>query len=70
MTLIKDLLTENKFWTFWSSDWSQKVNILWSGKTKWKDVIAEVRKKMNKTKGEIINYERQVQLVHPDLIFD
>lgn len=37
-TLIEDLLTENRYWTFWSSDWSKKVRIVWGGKTKWKDI--------------------------------
>lgn len=68
-TLINDLLTENRYWTFWSSDWTIRVNVFWEGKTRWKDVVAAVRVKMNKVKGEEIGYERQVQLRNPDLSF-
>lgn len=68
-TLINDLLTENRYWTFWSSDWTVRVNVFWEGKTKWKDVVSAVRVKMNKVKGEEVGYERQVQLRNPDLSF-
>lgn len=69
-TLIEDLLTENRFWTFSSTDWKQRVNIVWGGKTNWEDVVWEVRKKILKTKGEEIYFERQVELTKPDLTFN
>lgn len=63
--LVHDLLTENRYWTFWSSDWTKRINVFWEGKTKWKTIEAEIRK----TLGEGFGYERQVQLRNPDLKF-
>lgn len=45
-TLIEDLLTENRFWTFWTLDWKNKVDIFWGGKTEWKKVCIAVKKHM------------------------
>lgn len=73
--LVEDLLAENRYWTFWSSDWTLKVDIFWEGKTKWRDVVNAVKErmfKMNKNKLiEIHNlsYERQVILCNPDMSF-
>lgn len=65
-TLINDLLSENRYWTFWSSDWSQRVNIFWGGKTKFSTITKQMIKQLGKGCG----YERQVQLKEPDLSFD
>ena len=70
MTLIQDLLTENRYWTFWTSDWSKKVNVLWGGKTPFKNVITGARRALKKTRGQEILYERQVQLKQPDISFE
>lgn len=75
MTLIKDLLTENRFWTFWSGDWSIRINVYWQGQTKWSEVIQAVKNKMLKdypNKLQTIHdmgFERQVQLREPDIKF-
>lgn len=65
-TLIKDLLTENKYWTFSSSDWTTRINVYWKGKTKWKDV----EKEMVRILGNGCVHERQVQLKDPDMTFE
>ena len=64
-TLINDLLTENRYWTFWSKDWSKRINIFWGGKTKFKTIT----NKMIKELGEGCGYERQLQLRKPDVTF-
>jgi hypothetical protein len=66
MTLIEDLLTENRYWTFWTPDWSKKVCIFWNGEIPFKNVI-EVCKKHLGTKE--VGYERQVELKEPEIIF-
>lgn len=65
VTLIQNLLTENRYWTFWSADWSKRINIFWGGKTKF----TSIKKKMIKQLGEGCGYERQVQLREPDITF-
>lgn len=75
-TLIQDLLTENRYWTFWSADWSTRINVYWEGKTKWSQVVSEVKKIMlSKHNGHLqdvhsMGYERQVQLREPDVTFE
>lgn len=66
-SLVEDLLTENRFWTFWSSDWSKKVYVYWGGKTSFKKIIEQI----SKLDGmDDFVYERQVSLKSPDLKFD
>lgn len=65
-TLIKDLLTENRFWTFWKSDYSERINVQWNGKTKFPDIIKEVEKKF----GKKFMYERNIAPEKIDLTFD
>lgn len=71
-TLVQDLLTENRYWTFWSCDWKIRVNVFWAGKTKWADVKKAVGKKyFNLGKRNEIEHgcERQVSLQKPDISF-
>lgn len=63
MGLIQDLLTENRYWTFWSADWSKRMNVFWEGKTKFDTIKMEMTKKL----GNGFGYERQVQLQKPDI---
>jgi hypothetical protein len=70
--IINDLLTENRFWTFWSTDWSVKVYVQWNQKTKFKDIISNIKschefKNSNATLG---GYERQLEIKKPHYIFD
>ena len=65
-TLIQDLLTEDRYWTFWTSDWSKRINILWGGKTKFEDV----KKTMMEKLGADCIYERQVELREPEISFE
>jgi hypothetical protein len=64
-TLIEDLLTENRYWTFWKSDWSQHIYVFWGGKTNWK----EVEKQMVQKLGKGLKFERQVELKEPQIVF-
>lgn len=64
--LIKDLLTENRYWTFWKSDWSECIYVFWGGKTKWKQIEEIVSKRL----GADFIYERQVELKTPELTFE
>lgn len=66
MTLIEDLLTENRYWTFWKPDWSEKVHIFWDGKTPFKKVIQTCQEYLGAKK---LLYERQVSLKEPQIIF-
>lgn len=72
MTLIEDLLTENRFWTFWSEDWNTRVNVQWNGKTKFKDVVKAVEKstQFKTSASPMAGYERQVDIKTPDIIFE
>lgn len=63
--LVKDLLTQNSFWTFWASDYSQRINIHWAGSISFEDIKDTMRMKL----GEGFMYERQVQLMDPDIKF-
>lgn len=63
--LVKDLLTENRFWTFWSSDWSKKLNVRWEGSIKFSDVLQTMKMKL----GEGIMYERSIEIQTPDIKF-
>jgi hypothetical protein len=64
-TLTQDLLLENRYWTFWSSDWTKRINVFWLGKTKWNDIIEEMCSHL----GNDLIYERQVQLQEPDCLY-
>lgn len=66
--LIQDLLTENKYWTFWSDSWTIKVNVLWNGKTKWSAVKKAISDQYF-PHGMGFGYERQVELKEPDITF-
>lgn len=64
-SVIHDLLTENRLWTFWNSEWSEHIYIQWNGKTKFKTIINKMKKKL----GDDIFFERQVSIENPNLIF-
>jgi hypothetical protein len=68
-TLIYDLLTENRFWTFWMPDWSEKVYVQWGGKTKFSVVKNAARKYLGIKRNGLIGYERQTEIKNPKLIF-
>lgn len=68
-TLLQSLLTEDRYWTFWSSDWRIRVNVFWGGKTKWAQVKKAVSDKYF-AKGKIEHgYERQIQIREPNISF-
>jgi hypothetical protein len=66
-TMKTDLLTENRYWTFWSSDWSKRINIKCNGETPFKKIVSEIKKKEGMKN---CGYERQVELRTPDITFD
>lgn len=77
MTFIQDLLTENRYWTFWSGDWSIRITVYWGGKTKWSEVVKGVKLRMLNDYPEKVRTihdmgrERQVQpSAKPDLFFE
>lgn len=65
-TLVEDLLTENRFWTFWSLDWTKKVYVRWNGQTKFSKIIYDMKKRM---KVKELGYERQVQIKTPEVTY-
>jgi hypothetical protein len=67
MNLVNDLLTENRYWTFWSENWQTRVNVLWNGQTPWEIVKNEMKIKYFRQVN--FGYERQVQLKNPDITF-
>lgn len=75
MSLVKDLLTENRYWAFWSGDWTVCIYIYWTGQTKWSEVVQAVKNEMITRNVRLqavheIGYERQVQLREPDMSFE
>lgn len=76
LSIMQDLLTENRYWTFWSGDFSIRVNVFWEGKTKWSEVVKAVKNKMlNDFPGKLrtiheMKYERQGELKKPDITFN
>jgi hypothetical protein len=63
--LVNELLNENRYWTFWKADWSDKRYVYWGGVTKFE----EIKDAMKLLLGEDCMYERQVQLKDPDYSF-
>lgn len=64
-SITKDLLTENRYWTFWSSDWSKRINVYWEGKTKFSNICNALKIKL----GKDLTYERSVEIQEPDIQF-
>lgn len=67
MTLLQDLLTENRYWTFSSLDWNKRVNVWWNGSISFADVKETI--KLKYFPNEDFYYERQIELKEPDIKF-
>ncbi len=63
---IEELLTENRFWTFWSADMEKCIHVFWKQKTKFAFILDAMKEKL----GEGFGYERSVSCDKIDIEFD
>lgn len=68
MTITQDLLTESRFWSFWSKDWNKRISVRWDGTTPFRKVVKSVTDQFFKD-TELAGWERQVTIKTPDIVF-